>query len=79
MLTSKIDLVLENNIYSILKSEMDSSWKARYIHVKKQGNSLSKCKEDSMLKGKVYLCPTQLLVHQRIDVNGFLLPYDLFS
>jgi hypothetical protein len=25
------------------------------------------------------VCPTQLLVHPRMNANGFLLPYDLFS
>jgi hypothetical protein len=26
-----------------------------------------------------FLCSTRLLVHQRMNANGFLLPYDLFS
>jgi hypothetical protein len=25
------------------------------------------------------LCPTQLHIHQRMNANGFLLPYELFS
>jgi hypothetical protein len=25
------------------------------------------------------VCPTRLLIHQRMNANGFLLPYDLFS
>jgi hypothetical protein len=28
---------------------------------------------------KTHLCPTRLHVHQRMNANGFLLPYDLLS